>query len=114
MARTFIGIAVSEETISLAVRPPGNSLSYANTTSMLDCLVDIIASLEPALIVLSEFDRRGCAQPLLQRLLIARLPVTLVKPHRVLAFARRLVSRRKPNELDAAILAYYAEFVYRG
>jgi transposase len=103
----FVGIDVSKDALDVAIRPDGTRARVPNTDDGLDQLVARLRPLDPALIVLEAtggYQRRAVAA-----LALAGLPVAVVNPARAREFARALGRLAKTDEVDAAVLAEFAE-----
>ena len=105
----FVGIDVSKDALDVAVRPDGTRARVPNTDDGFDRLVALLRPLAPALVVVEAsggYQRRAVAA-----LALAGLPVAVVNPARTRAFARALGRLAKTDEVDAAVLAEFAEQV---
>lgn len=105
----FVGIDVAKATLDVAVRPSGETWHTANDSDGIDGLVQRIAALAPALVVLEATGRYEA--PCAAALASAGLPVTVVNPRQVRDFARATGRLAKTDALDAAVLALFAERV---
>ena len=105
-APLFIGIDVGTTQLAIAVHPTGAHWTSATTASALRTLAARLAALGPQCIVLEATG--GYEVPVLGALALAELPVSLVAPGRVRAFAHATGQLAKTDRLDAAVLARYA------
>jgi transposase len=105
-APVFVGIDVGKTELEIAVAPSGARWQSGTSASALRTLATRLAALGPALIVLEATG--GYEVPVLGALAQAELPVSLVAPGRVRAFARAAGQLAKTDRLDAAVLARYA------
>ena len=105
----FVGIDVAKATLDVAVRPSGETWHTANDSDGIDGLLQRIAALAPALVVLEATGRYEA--PCAAALASAGLPVTVVNPRQVRDFARATGRLAKTDALDAAVLALFAERV---
>ena len=105
----FVGIDVSKASLDVAVRPAGTAWSAANAPAEIDQLVQRIAALSPALVVLEATGRYEA--PCAAALAAAGVPVAVVNPRQVRDFARATGRLAKTDALDAAVLALFAERV---
>lgn len=103
---TFVGIDVGKTQLEIAVTPSGAHWQSETTASALRALATRLVRLQPQLIVLEATG--GYEVPVLGALALAELPVSLVAPSRVRAFAQAAGQLAKTDRLDAAILARYA------
>ncbi|MEO6878810.1 MAG: IS110 family transposase [Gemmatimonadaceae bacterium] len=111
---SVVGIDVSKRTLDLAARTPAGPVgglpsAVANSDTGLAELVPVLQQLAPTLIVLEAtggYERLAAAT-----LLAAGLPVAVVNPRHVRAFAKAMGRLAKTDRLDAALLAVFAERV---
>lgn len=104
----FVGIDVAKKHLDVAILGAG-SWRVPNTPDGVVSLLTRLAALAPVLIVLEPtggYERLG-----FYALAAAGLPVALVNPRKVRDFARAVGQLAKTDELDARILARYAEAV---
>src|SRR5690349_2831971 len=112
MMDTFLGIDVSKATLELAGRRDGAPLAdlpatTPNTDAGLTTLVPTLVALAPTLIVLEAtggYERLAAAA-----LTLAGLPVVVVNPRQVREFGKATGQLAKTDQLDAAVLALFAE-----
>lgn len=105
----FVGIDVSKAQLDLAMRPEGPRLSVANDDTGIGTLVAHVQAVKPALIVLEATG--GYERALVRALVDVALPVVVVNPRQVRDFAKATGQLAKTDQLDAAILARFAEVV---
>jgi len=106
---TFVGVDVAKERLDVAVRPSGEHWSVSNDDAGVAALVARLAPLGPALIICEAtggFERAAIAA-----LAAGRLPVVVANPRQVRDFARASGQLAKTDQLDAGILALFAERV---
>jgi transposase len=108
-AESYVGIDVSKETLDVAVRPTGEQWRVSQTEEGLGPLVERLQGLSPALVVLEATG--GLEVPVAAALGIAGLPVAVVNPRQVRDFARATGKLAKTDQLDAQVLALFAERV---
>lgn len=107
MDSIVIGIDVSKDRLDIAVRPSGEAFVVARNPAGLGQLVERLKQLSPHLIALEAtggFERGATAA-----LAAAGLPVIIVNPAQVRAFATALNQRAKTDPIDAAVIAHFAE-----
>lgn len=104
-----IGIDVAKDAVVVAALPTGASWTTPTTPAGLATLTTQLQALAPTLIVLEATG--GYEIPLAGALQSAGLPVSIVAPARVRAFARALGILGKTDRLDATALARYASQV---
>ena len=102
----FAGIDVSQARLDVAVSD-GQTWSVPHDESAITTLVAQLAALHPTLIVLEATG--GLEIPLTSALATAGLPVVVVNPRQVRAFARAKGLLAKTDALDAQVLAQFAE-----
>jgi transposase len=108
-APTFVGIDVSKHRLDVHARPSGESFATDYDDEGVAGLVGRLAALAPALIVLEATG--GLEVRLAAALAAAGLPVAVVNPRQVRAFARAAGRLAKTDRLDAEAIARFAEAV---
>lgn len=105
----FIGIDVSKATLDVYVHEAGVAFKAANDETALHGLREKLAAFTPELIVLEATGgyERMCAAALAQ----AGLPVAIVNPRQVRAFAIATGVLAKSDKVDARVLAHFAAAV---
>jgi transposase len=104
-----VGIDVAKARLDVAVRPSGEAWQAPNDAAGVAALAARLAGLAPALVVLEAtggLERLAAAE-----LAAAGLPVAVVNPRQVRAFARAVGQLAKTDALDAALLARFGEAV---
>jgi transposase len=109
MSAIFAGIDVAKEHLDLGLRPAASTERFANTPQGLAALCQTLQTIAPALIVLEATG--GLAAPVVATLAIAGLPVVVVNPRQVRDFARATGHLAKTDQLDALVLAHFADAV---
>lgn len=105
----LIGIDVAKAELVVAARPSGERRSVTNDPHGVKTLVDRLTRASPALIVLEAtggYEMLGVAA-----LAAAALPVVVVNPRQVRAFAKATGQLSKTDRIDAELLAPFAERV---
>jgi transposase len=105
----YVGIDVSKQRLDIAVRPPGERRQVANDPTGIAQLVRDLRRLRPALVVCESTG--GWERLLVSSLAAARLPMVVVNPRQVRDFARATGQLAKTDELDAQVIAHFAEAV---
>ena len=105
----YAGIDVSKDQLDVAVTGEADGWSAANTESGIRGLVDRLVERAPTLIVLEATG--GFEVPAAAGLAAAGLPVTIVNPRQVRDFAKATGQLAKTDEIDARVLALFAERV---
>jgi transposase len=108
-ASTFVGIDVSKRRLELHVRPAGECFAIDYDEANVAVLIERLVVLEPTLVVLEATG--GMEVRLGAALAAAGLPVAIVNPRQVRAFARAMGRLAKTDRLDAAVIAHFAEAV---
>lgn len=107
MSNVFVGIDVAKDSIEVWVNSSGERQTCQ--TQDLEKLVERMRALEPDLIVMEATG--GLEVPIAAELAAAELPVVVVNPRQVRAFARALGILAKTDAIDARVLALFAEKV---
>jgi transposase len=108
-APVFVGIDVAKHSLDIHARPPASASRSTTTSGAWPALVGRLAALAPALVVLEATG--GVEVRLAAALAAAGLPVAVVNPRQVRAFARATGRLAKTDRLDAAAIARFAEAV---
>lgn len=102
-----VGIDVSSERLDVAVRPSGEAFVVERKAAGLDDLIVRLQQLDPQLVALEATG--GYETIAAAALASAGLPVVIVNPAQVRAFAKALGQRAKTDPIDAAVIAHFAE-----
>lgn len=105
MDATMVGIDVSKDRLDVAVRPSGEVFVVARDAEGLDSLVARLKPLAPAAVAVEATG--GYETVVAASLGAAGLPVVVVNPAQVRAFAHALGKRAKTDPIDAAVLAHF-------
>ena len=108
-APTFVGIDVSKHRLDIHLRPSGEGFTIDHDEEQVAALVERLAALAPTLVVLEATG--GLEVRLAAALAAAGLPVAVVNPRQVRAFARATGRLAKTDRLDAEAIARFAEAV---
>lgn len=100
-----VGIDVSKAEFYVAIDPSGETWTSATSPTAIDALVERLRALTPQLIVLEATG--GYELALAAACAAAGLPVAIVNPRQVRAFAQALGRAAKTDALDAAVLALF-------
>jgi len=102
-----IGIDVSKDRLDVAVRPSGEVFAVERNAVGLEQLVARLRDLSPRVIAL---EATGGFEVIAAATLAgARLPVAVVNPAQIRAFAKAIGQRAKTDPIDAAVIAHFAE-----
>ena len=107
MDAIYVGIDVSKDKLDVHVRPGGESFVVARSGKGIDELLARLAPMSPRLVALEASG--GFERVVTAGLAGAGLPVALVNPARVRAFAQSLGRLAKTDAIDAAVIAHFAE-----
>lgn len=109
MVESFVGIDVAKAELVVHVRPTAEAFSVGNDDAGLVMLVERLKPLAPVVIVLEAsggYERLAAAH-----LAEAGLPVAVVNPRQTRQFAGAVGKLAKTDQLDAAVLAHFAEAI---
>ncbi len=107
MDAMVIGIDVSKDRLDVAVRPTGESLIFKRTGMGIEDLIARLGALSPQMVAIEATG--GFEAVVAAGLAGAGLPVVVVNPAQVRAFAQALGKRAKTDLIDAAVIAHFAE-----
>jgi transposase len=102
-----VGIDVSKDRLDVAVRPSGEVFAIERNAAGLEGLVTRLRELSVHLVALEAtggFETIAAAS-----LAAAGLPVVVVNPAQIRAFAKAVGQRAKTDPIDAAVIAHFAE-----
>jgi transposase len=105
----WAGIDVAAEHLDLHVQPDGLAWTVANDPAGQQATAQRLAELGVALVVVEATG--GYERPVAAELAVAEVPVAIVNPRQVRAFAKAIGRLAKTDRLDAALLAQYGESV---
>ena len=107
MENITVGIDVSKTQLDVAIRPSGEAFVVARDAGGLDELVARMKALAPEMIALEATG--GFETVAAAALAAADLPVAVVNPAQIRAFAKAIGQRAKTDPIDAAVIARFAE-----
>jgi transposase len=105
MEPTVVGIDVSKNRLDIVVRPSGECFQVPRDAAGLDALLARLAPLAPAAVAVEATG--GFETVVAAALGAAGLPVVVVNPGQVRAFAKALGRRAKTDPIDAAAIAHF-------
>jgi transposase len=105
----FVGIDVAKDRLDVHLRPGGESFAVARDGEGLAGLVGRLRALAPALVVMEATG--GYETVVASALAAAHLPLAVVNPRQIRAFARATGKLAKTDRLDAAAIAHFAEAI---
>jgi transposase len=100
-----VGIDVSKATLVVAVQPTGEQWVTETTPAAVEALVARLGTLRPTLIVVEATG--GYERALTAQCATAQLPIAVVNPRQVRAFAQALGRTAKTDDIDAQLLAAF-------
>ena len=106
-AIVVVGIDVAKAHLDVAVRPQSAPRRGSNDAEGIAELVTWLRTLGPQVIVVEATG--GYEAPLVAAVGLAGLPIAVVNPRQVRDFARATGQRAKTDQLDAQVLAHFAE-----
>jgi len=107
MDTTVIGIDVAKDRLDVCVRPSGESFVVARTGAGIEDLAGRLSKLMPRVVAIEATG--GFETVVAAGLAAAGVPVVVVNPAQVRAFAQALGKRAKTDPIDAAVIAHFAE-----
>ena len=100
-----VGIDVSKSELVIAVHPSGDTWISATTLDAIDDVVRRLAAVTPTIIVVEATG--GYEHTLVAACAAATLPVAVVNPRQVRAFAQAIGRTAKTDAIDATVLALF-------
>ena len=107
MEAVVVGIDVSKDRLDVAVRPSGVVFCVDRSAPGIATLLDRLKDLAPVLIGLEASG--GFEKVVTAEIGAAGLPVVVVNPAQVRAFAKAIGQRAKTDPIDAAVIAHFVE-----
>ena len=105
----YAGIDVAAARLDVHVRPAGLAWTASNDPAGQRAVAQRLAELGVTLVVVEATG--GYERPVAAELATADVPVAVVNPRQVRAFAKAIGQLAKTDALDAAVLAHYGEAV---
>jgi transposase len=102
-----IGIDVSKDRLDVAIHPTGESFIVKRTGAGIEDLIAQLIAMSPKLVAIEATG--GFETVVAAGLAGAGLPVVVVNPAQVRAFAQALGKRAKTDPIDATVIAHFAE-----
>lgn len=107
MEQVFVGIDVSKDHLDVAVRPSGEAFVVERNAAGLDRLIARMQALTPAIVAL---EATGGFETVASAALAGGgLPVVVINPAQIRAFAKAIGQHAKTDPVDAAVIAHFAE-----
>lgn len=107
MDATVVGIDVAKDRLDVCVRPSGESFVVARTGAGIEVLAERLQKLAPRIVAIEATG--GFEIVVAAGLAAAALPIVVVNPAQVRAFAQALGRRAKTDPIDAAVIAHFVE-----
>jgi transposase len=107
MGRITVGIDVSKNRLDVALRPIGERFSVERNAAGLELLIARVRELSPHVVALEATG--GFETVAAAALSAANLPVAVVNPSQIRAFAKAIGQRAKTDPIDADVIAHFAE-----
>jgi transposase len=107
MDAIYVGIDVSKDRLDVAIRPGNGSFAVSRNGAGIDELVERLKETPPVLVAVEATG--GFETIVAAGLAGANLPVVVVNPAQVRAFAQALGKRAKTDPIDAMVIAHFAE-----
>lgn len=105
----YVGIDVSKSTLDLDCYPQSNPAQFSNDEEGHQRLVKALLELQPARIVVEATG--GMEMPAVIAVAAAQLPIVVINPRQARDFAKALGYLAKTDQVDAHVLARFAEAV---
>lgn len=102
-----VGIDVSKDHLDIAVRPGGEAFTVERNAAGVEQLAERLRMVSPHVVALEATG--GFETVAAATLAAAGLPVVIVNPAQVRAFAKAIGQRAKTDPIDAAVIAHFAE-----
>ena len=107
MDAIVVGIDVAKDRLDVCIRPGSESFVTARSGAGIEDLVERLRKLSPRIVAIEATG--GFEIVVAAGLAAAELPVIVVNPAQVRAFAQALGKRAKTDPIDAAVIAHFAE-----
>jgi transposase len=107
MDRIIVGIDVSKDRLDVVVRPSGETFAVDRNATGVAKLAARLRELLPHIVALEATG--GFETVVAAGLGAAELPVAVVNPAQVRAFAKAIGQRAKTDPIDAGVIAHFAE-----
>jgi transposase len=107
MDATVIGIDVAKDRLDVCVRPSGESFVVARNGAGIEDLAERLRKIAPRVVAVEATG--GFETVVAAGLAAAGVPLLIVNPAQVRAFAQALGKRAKTDPIDAAVIAHFVE-----
>jgi transposase len=109
MEGVFVGVDVSKDRLDVHVLPSQAAFSVERTSAGVAALAERLAELDPALVAMEATG--GFETIVAAGLAAAGLPLAVINPRQIRAFAQAVGKRAKTDPLDAQVIARFAQAV---
>lgn len=109
MSLVFVGIDVSKDFLDVFIRPIGLSLRCPNTSDGFKELFHFIAPHNPSIVAMESTG--ALERPIAYYLSSLKIKAAIVNPRQVNSFAKSTGRLAKTDQIDAEIIAHFAEVV---
>jgi transposase len=109
MEGVFVGVDVSKDRLDVHVLPSEAAFSVERTSAGVAALAERLAELEPVLVAMEATG--GFETIVAAGLAAAGLPLAVINPRQIRAFAQAVGKRAKTDPLDAQVIARFAQAV---
>lgn len=106
MEAIAVGIDVSKDRLDVHVHPTGTVLNFSRDSAGIETLIGAVGAVAPQLVAVEATG--GFETVVVAALAAAALPVVVVNPAQVRAFATALGRRAKTDPIDAQVIAQFA------
>ncbi len=107
MDATVIGIDVAKDRLDVCVRPSGESFVVVRNSAGIEDLAERLKKIAPRVVAIEATG--GFETVVAAGLAAAGVPLLIVNPAQVRAFAQALGKRAKTDPIDAAVIAHFVE-----
>jgi len=107
MDAIVVGIDVAKDRLDICVRPSGESFVVARNSAGIEDLAERLKKLAPRVVAIEATG--GFETVVAAGLAAAGVPIIVVNPAQVRAFAQALGKRAKTDPIDAAVIAHFVE-----
>jgi transposase len=107
MDAIVVGIDVAKDRLDICVRPSGESFVVARNSAGIEDLAERLKKLAPRVVAIEATG--GFETVVAAGLAAADVPIIVVNPAQVRAFAQALGKRAKTDPIDAAVIAHFVE-----
>jgi transposase len=105
----FVGIDISKDRLDVYIRPQGESFSEPYTDHGIGSLVKHVVKVNPEVVLLEATG--GYETQIVAALAQAKIPVVVINPRQVRDFAKATGRLAKTDQIDAQVLARFAEAI---